>query len=148
MSMMIPMVLFTLEKREYCMPVADVQAVLRMVNITPLIEPPPNILGVINMHGTAIMVLDLRPRLGLPPLAPSSVSPLLLITTHGAPLAVLVDKVVGVVYAESGDLSLARLDGRLVPVLSANSLPDERVLPLLRRQDSSHIQQTNVARLI
>ena len=44
-----------------------VDRVLHAVEISPLPGAPTHTLGVINIHGTIVPVLDLRARLGLPP---------------------------------------------------------------------------------
>src|SRR4051794_6589426 len=96
------LVLFTLDNRDYALPVADVQSVIRMVAITPL--PPemnmsqPAVMGAINVHGTPTAVIDVRQRLNLPPCTPGANSPLMLVRVDGTLFALLVDKVSGVVY--------------------------------------------------
>ena len=58
-------VLFLLDNQEYIVPLAAVERVVRAVEITPLPQAPPGILGVINVHGRIVPVINLRRRLGL-----------------------------------------------------------------------------------
>lgn len=59
-------VVFTLEEQRYGIPLAAVERVVRMVEITPLPAAPEFIRGVINVQGVIMPVLDLRRRFGLP----------------------------------------------------------------------------------
>src|SRR5262245_36687139 len=134
---MCPVVTFALSDQEYCLDVSCVQEVVRIVAITPLPAAPPEILGAINLRGSPTLVLDLRVRFGLPPLAPTMASPLLVVKLNdaapGAKLAVLVDRVIGVVHdATLPDAAgLVRVADRLVVMLNPDDLPTEPVLPLL-----------------
>jgi len=84
-------VLFTLDDQRYGVALADVERVVRVVAITPLPGGPPFILGVINVQGRVMPVLDLRQRFGLPE-RPLELSDHLLITRqNGRDLALLVD---------------------------------------------------------
>jgi len=60
-------VVFVLDGQRYAFPLATVQQVLPMVAPAPLPEAPPIALGVINLHGLIVPMLDIRRRLGLPP---------------------------------------------------------------------------------
>ena len=59
-------IVFQLNEQRYALPLATVERVVRMVEITPLPGLPAFIHGVINAQGKIIPVLDLRRRLGLP----------------------------------------------------------------------------------
>jgi chemotaxis signal transduction protein len=48
------------------LPVAAVERVLPMAMITPVPEMPPHVVGVLNMHGVSLLVVNPRPLLGLP----------------------------------------------------------------------------------
>ncbi len=95
------LVTFTLGQQTYCLPVADVYEVVRMIAITPLPGAPPEVLGAINVRGIPVLVLDMRQRLGLPIVSPTPVSPLLIIGLGEKRLALLVDRVNGVVQVQT-----------------------------------------------
>jgi purine-binding chemotaxis protein CheW len=59
-------VAFSLDEKHYGIPLAGVEKVVRMVEITPLPAAPEFIRGVINVQGEIMPVLDLRCRFGLP----------------------------------------------------------------------------------
>ena len=60
------LIVFTLDGREYALPVEQVSEVLRMVTLTPVPEAPPWLPGIINLRGAVVPVVDLRARLALP----------------------------------------------------------------------------------
>jgi positive phototaxis protein PixI len=47
-------------------PVAGLERVLPMAMLTPLPEMPPAIVGMLNLHGAGLLVVNPRPLLGLP----------------------------------------------------------------------------------
>jgi len=53
-------VLFTLEEPRYALDLSTVERVVRAVEITPLPKAPEIVLGVINMKGEIIPVIDVR----------------------------------------------------------------------------------------
>lgn len=58
-------VIFTVDEQRYGIPLAMVERVVRMVEITPLPMGPEFIRGVINVQGKILPVLDLRRRFNL-----------------------------------------------------------------------------------
>ncbi len=132
-----PLVTFMLADQEYALDVLDVQEVVRMVAMTPLPEAPPEILGAINVRGTPTLVLDMHRRFGLPAQEPGPDSPLVLVKVQGTHLALLVDRVVGVVHADIAPdaAGFVRIADRLVVMLSPAALPSHAVLALLGGPD-------------
>ncbi|MBF0452458.1 MAG: chemotaxis protein CheW [Candidatus Magnetomorum sp.] len=59
-------VCFRLEKRFYAIPLEYVDRVLRMVAVSPVPEAPEWMMGVIDLQGKVIPVLDLRKRFNMP----------------------------------------------------------------------------------
>jgi purine-binding chemotaxis protein CheW len=90
------LVVFTIEGQRYALPLAAVSRVLPMVAVSPLPKAPAAALGVINLHGQAIPVLDLRRRFGFPLRAYSLTAHLLVARTSRRTLALPVDEVLGV----------------------------------------------------
>jgi purine-binding chemotaxis protein CheW len=67
-----------------------------MVAVTPLPKLPAAALGVINVHGQVIPILDIRHRLGFPPKAYGLETHLLVARTTRRTVALPVDEVLGV----------------------------------------------------
>ncbi len=64
--------------------------------VSPLPQAPPLTLGVINLHGKVVPVLDMRRRFGAPPRDYGLAAHLLLARTTRRTLALPVDEVLGV----------------------------------------------------
>jgi len=63
---MIQLVAFSLNDRRYALPLAVVERIVRAVDITPLPKAPPIVLGIVNVGGTIIPVVNMRQRFRLP----------------------------------------------------------------------------------
>lgn len=61
-----PLLIFSLEEQRYALRLDHVERVLRAVAVTPLPKAPEIVLGVLDLHGQVIPVVDLRRRFGLP----------------------------------------------------------------------------------
>ena len=59
------LVVFTLDTQRYALPLASVQQVVRVAEITPLPKAPEVVLGVIDLKGKIIPVMSMRKRFGL-----------------------------------------------------------------------------------
>ena len=59
MAMWNQLVIFTLDAQLYALPLASVQRVLHMVEVTPLPNAPEVVLGVIDLHGNIIPVMSM-----------------------------------------------------------------------------------------
>ncbi len=88
---------FALDDQRYGLPLAAVERVVRMVAITPLPQAPPIVLGIINVHGRVIPVVDIRRRFRLPPRHPRATDQLIIAHTLRRSLALVADPVVGVI---------------------------------------------------
>lgn len=60
---------FQLSKEEYGIAILKVREIIGMVDVTPLPRTPDYVLGVINLRGRIIPVLDLRRKFGMEPAA-------------------------------------------------------------------------------
>ncbi len=58
---------FMLDNQEFGVPLQRVQEIRGYTRITPLPHVPPHIIGVINLRGTVLPVVDLRIKFGKPP---------------------------------------------------------------------------------
>jgi purine-binding chemotaxis protein CheW len=57
---------FTLGNEEYGVPVLKVREIIKMMDITQVPQVPSHVLGVINLRGKVIPVIDLRRKFALP----------------------------------------------------------------------------------
>jgi purine-binding chemotaxis protein CheW len=88
------LIAFQLEREEYGVPVASVREVSRVGEITRVPQAPEHIRGVMNLRGRILPVLELRTRLGHPPLqSPGPRARVVVAEIHGRVLGLLVDSV-------------------------------------------------------
>jgi purine-binding chemotaxis protein CheW len=125
-------VVLRLDSAEYALPVASVIEVLRMVALRPLPEAPAWVAGLLNLRGTAIVVLDLRQRLGLPPRPPDLNTPIVVLQTAGEPLGLIADEVVEIVALPPEGLKPADHLPGSGDLFAALAHAGERVLLVLR----------------
>lgn len=92
----IKLVCFTVAGERFGLGLDRVERVLSMVALSPLPGGPNSLLGVFNMRGRIVPVLDIRRRLGLPGPGYSVTSLLVVARTRSATVALPVDAVTGV----------------------------------------------------
>ena len=96
MSFLQTLVVFSLEGGRYALSLSAVQGAVRAVEDTPLPKAPAIVLGVINVHGQIVPVLNIRRRFGLPEREIALSDHFLLARTSRRPVALAVDNVTGV----------------------------------------------------
>jgi len=90
------LVVFTLDGQRYALPASAVERVLAMAALSPLPQAPAIALGVINVHGRVLPVLDIRRRFGLPDRAYGLTAQLLVARTQRRTVVLPVDAVLEV----------------------------------------------------
>jgi purine-binding chemotaxis protein CheW len=90
------LVVFVVEGQRYALALDAVERALPMVAVSPLPEAPPVALGVVNVHGRIVPVLDVRALSGLPARAAAASDRLLLVRRRAHTVAIPVDEVLGV----------------------------------------------------
>jgi purine-binding chemotaxis protein CheW len=84
---------FTVEEQRYALPLEAVEHVTRAVAITKVPDSPANVLGVVNVHGAVLPVIDLRCRLGLPKRKVALTDRLIVTRVSWGRLVLIVDEV-------------------------------------------------------
>lgn len=90
-------VVFFLDKQRYAMHISFVERVIRAVEITPLPKVPEIVLGVINVQGQIIPVVNIRKRFCLPERETNLSDQLIIAHTSRRVVVVAVDAVSGVI---------------------------------------------------
>ena len=100
----IQLVTFRLQGETYGINVMQVQEVLRMTEIAPVPGAPSYVLGIVNLRGNVVTVIDTRNRFGLPPVDTDDATRIVIIETEGHIIGVLVDSVAEVVNLQSSEI--------------------------------------------
>ena len=108
---------FALDQMRYALPLSSVQRAVRAVEITPLPEAPQIVLGVINLQGEIIAVIDMRSRLRLPARELSLGDRFIIAHTPKRRLALVVDSLEGIHHLEQGQIANADETISLAPHL-------------------------------
>lgn len=97
-------VTFRLEKEVYGVNVMQVQEVLRYTDIAPVPGAPAYVIGIINLRGNVVTVIDTRQRFGLAPTEITDNSRIIIIEVSGQVVGILVDAVAEVVYLSQSEI--------------------------------------------
>lgn len=92
-----PIVVFTLDRQRYALDLCVVERVDRIVEITPLPKAPDIVLGVVNVRGDVIPVVNIRKRFRLPEREISLSDQLIIANTSARAMALVVDEVIDVI---------------------------------------------------
>ncbi|MFO6421887.1 chemotaxis protein CheW [Motilimonas sp. KMU-193] len=100
-------VTFQLENETYGINVMQVQEVLRYTEIAPVPGAPDYVLGIINLRGNVVTVIDTRSRFGLCPSEVSDNSRIVIIEAEKQVIGIMVDSVAEVVYLRASEIDTA-----------------------------------------
>ena len=100
-------VTFRLGNETYGINVMQVQEVLRYTDIAPVPGAPIYVLGIINLRGNVVTVIDTCQRFGLPPIEVTDNTRIVIIEADQQVIGILVDSVAEVVYLRSSEIESA-----------------------------------------
>ncbi len=135
-------VTFRLDGELYGLPIGRVQEIQQIVELRPIPDDTPGLMGLIDVRGLVVPVLDLRLLVGLPPRPYTLETPMVFCVVRGRSVALIVDSVEDVVEIDhdavqppTGLYSLAdkivgvcRLDRGLLLVLDIERLVPDAAL--------------------
>lgn len=121
---------FTIAGGLYGLEVMQVEETLGHLPRTPVPLAPQGVAGLVNLRGQVVTAIDVRPRLGVTPLAPHQESMMVVVSHAGESMSLLVDEVGEVLTVDEADFEPApptlsddvralvggayKLDGRLL----------------------------------
>jgi purine-binding chemotaxis protein CheW len=129
-------VVFRLSGQRFGLRLPWVQRVVRAVEITPLPGGPEIILGLVNIHGEVVYVLNLRRALGLPDRELDVGDQFILAKASGRMVALVADQVAGVLEFKNDQVKIgddflssswrlygvARTDEEIIPILDLDRM--------------------------
>lgn len=107
---------FNLGPQEYGVPLLSIKEVLGLPEVTSIPQTPSHFLGIMNLRGNVISVMDLRVKIGLKPTNTSETS-VMIFDLGNFLLGVVVDKINAVISIADSDISER-------PVLESNQSVD------------------------
>ncbi|EBA00966.1 chemotaxis protein CheW [Marinobacter sp. ELB17] len=100
-------VTFRLDDETYGINVMQIQEVLRYSEIAPVPGSPDYVLGIINLRGNVVTVIDTRRRFGLNDAEITDSSRIVVMESADQVMGILVDSVAEVVYLKSSEIEAA-----------------------------------------
>lgn len=100
-------VTFRLEDETYGINVMQVREVLRYNEIAPVPGAPHFVLGIINLRGNVVTVIDTRERFGLPTSEVTDNTRIVIIEAEDQVVGIMVDAVAEVVYLRASEIESA-----------------------------------------
>ncbi len=100
-------VTFRLDNEAYGINVMQVQEVLRVTEIAPVPGAADYVLGIINLRGNVVTVIDARRRFNLTPRDPDDASRIVIIEAEKQVVGILVDSVAEVVDLRASEIETA-----------------------------------------
>lgn len=94
---------FNLGKEEFALPLLAVKEVIGMPELTPIPQMPPHFLGMMNLRGNVITILDLRNKLSIKP-QPSEEQAVVILELGDTRLGCVVDCVNSVINLSEADI--------------------------------------------
>ncbi|PDO09886.1 MAG: hypothetical protein BLM47_10330 [Candidatus Reconcilbacillus cellulovorans] len=91
-------VTFRLGGEEFGIPISDVNEIIFVPAITPIAKAPPSVVGIMNLRGNIIPVIDLRIALRMPVAERTKKQRIIVAQIGGKPTGVMVDEVTQVLH--------------------------------------------------
>ncbi len=101
------LVTFQLQHESYGINVMQVQEVLRVSEIAPVPGAPSYVLGIVNLRGNVVTVIDTRARFGLPSTDIDDSSRIVIIESEKQVVGIVVDSVAEVVELRASEIDSA-----------------------------------------
>lgn len=100
-------VTFELDSEIYGISVSEVREVLRYSDIAPVPGAPNFVVGIINLRGNVVTVIDTRSRFGLPKIEVNDDTRIIIIDIEDQEVGILVDSVAEVVDLDANSIEAA-----------------------------------------
>lgn len=100
-------VTFRLDEETYGIDVMQIQEVLRFTEIAQVPGAPDYVLGIINLRGNVVTVIDTRRRFGLADADITDASRIVVMESDSQVMGILVDSVAEVVYLKASEIETA-----------------------------------------
>ena len=130
-------VCFTIDSQKYALPLNHVERVLRMVAVSPVPDAPLWFIGMIDLQGRVISVMDIRKRFNFSIRNPLPTDRLIVIKSKKQTFAITCDEVTSVMEVSGSDMNKA-----------TDSFDNNIPISYVIRKDSGMIMVLDIKRLI
>ena len=95
---------FALGTEEYGVEILKIQEIKGFSAITPLPNAPPDVKGVLNLRGAIVPIMDLRKKFGLPEIATTAFTVIVVVQVQAKVMGFLVDAVSDVLTVKTEEI--------------------------------------------
>jgi purine-binding chemotaxis protein CheW len=95
---------FFLAEEEYGIEILKVQEIIGLMPVTRVPRTPAHVMGVVNLRGKVIPVVDLRLRFGMEAIEPTELTCIIVVQARGLRFGLVVDRVSEVVDLPAGSV--------------------------------------------
>lgn len=106
-DVLLEIVSFNLGEQEFCIDIMAIREIRGWAPVTPMPHTPPYVLGLINLRGAVIPVIDMACRLGMKMTEPSERSAIIVTDIGGKLVGLLVEQVSDMMSIDADDLQPA-----------------------------------------
>jgi purine-binding chemotaxis protein CheW len=133
---MLEIIAFHLGDQQFCIKTTSIREIRGWAAATPLPHAPPHVIGVMNLRGTVIPVIDLAARLGMAGMIDSSRSAIVVAEVGGSVLGLIVDRVSDILSITSDEIQpLPELGASFDPGYAYGIIPREQGMVCLLNLD-------------
>jgi purine-binding chemotaxis protein CheW len=125
-------VVFTIENQSYALSLNVIERVVAAAEVKPVPGAPDIILGIINIYGSLISVINTRKHLNLPARDLDPKDKFVILSDLKRRVVIVVDEVTGVIETAAGDVLLSKED-----------LPDNEIVEGIIKQEGNLIYKLN-----
>ena len=90
---MLEIIAFKLNHQQFCLRTETIREIRGWTPATPIPHPPAYVVGMMNLRGLVIPIIDLARKLGMPDAVPQERSAIVVAEVHGINMGLLVDEV-------------------------------------------------------
>ena len=148
--------IFQLNGQKFALPVDIIERVVRVVAVRPLAQSCPHVVGVIDLQGTVVSVINFRTLLGLPTKEIELPDMLLICRLNGTQFALLIDSIENTEYCEEQQSEntpmvplpealnqLVQFQGDLIPVYDVEKVFSQTGIQLTTPEAHNEAQSTS-----
>lgn len=137
---------FNLGSEEFAIPLLDVREVIGLPETTPVPQAPSHFIGIMNLRGKVLSVMDLRVKLGIKPAA-SAETAVVIIDIGEIQLGVVVDRINSVHSFEASEIdNKPVLESKAADAVSGVVRKEERLVLMLNIAKALSVEDKAAAR--